>query len=152
MNIMFALANLILADRPCLAAWLSFALQAVLGERPAFFVGQTLFSVPENCIVRCCPYFSLSYETRPNSKSYLENINEDLADTNIDYLHIYNAYRCIDDWFKRQPDDVVAADDLYGCLVKYVSVIWYEVGSSEDSIELFTRLNIGKIPLMVDWE
>ena len=25
--------------------------------------------------------------------------------------------------------------------------IWYEVGSSEDSIELFTRLNIGKIPL-----
>ena len=91
--------------------------------------------------------FSLSYETRPNSKSYLENINEDLADTNIDYLHIYNAYRCIDDWFKRQPDDVVAADDLYGCLVKYVSVIWYEVGSSEDSIELFTRLNIGKIPL-----
>lgn len=28
-----------------------------------------------------------------------------------------------------------------------VKIIWYEVGESEDAISLFTRLNIGKIPL-----
>ena len=30
---------------------------------------------------------------------------------------------------------------------KIVKIIWYEVGESEDAIGLFTRLNIGKIPL-----
>ena len=28
-----------------------------------------------------------------------------------------------------------------------VKIIWYEVGENEDAISLFTRLNIGKIPL-----
>lgn len=28
-----------------------------------------------------------------------------------------------------------------------VKIIWYEVGEAEDAIGLFTRLNIGKIPL-----
>ena len=32
-------------------------------------------------------------------------------------------------------------------LVKNVKVIWYEVSGKDDSIALFTRLNIGKIPL-----
>ena len=32
-------------------------------------------------------------------------------------------------------------------LVKHVKIIWYEVGEEEDAIGLFTRLNIGKIPL-----
>ena len=36
---------------------------------------------------------------------------------------------------------------IYGYLVKYVKIIWYEVGENEDAISLFTRLNIGKIPL-----
>lgn len=32
-------------------------------------------------------------------------------------------------------------------LLKYVTVIWYEVDAEEDSIKAFTRLNIGKISL-----
>ncbi len=91
--------------------------------------------------------FNLVYETRENSADYLLNINKEQAETNIDFYHIYNAYKAIDAWFNTQPDCVVAADDIYGYLVKYVKVIWYEVDSDEDSISLFTRLNIGKIPL-----
>lgn len=91
--------------------------------------------------------FSLEYTTREQSTQYLENIEEDLADTNIDFFHIYRAYQAIDTWFQRQKNDVVAADHVYGYLMEHVKIIWYEVGKSEDPISLFTRLNIGKIPL-----
>ena len=37
--------------------------------------------------------------------------------------------------------------NMYKYLSENVVVIWYEVDSTEDSISLFTRLNIGKIPL-----
>ena len=91
--------------------------------------------------------FELVYETRIKSAEFLKNIDESLADDNIDFFHIYHAYKTIDNWFNSQEDSVVVADDMYGYLVKYVKVIWYEVGSDEDPIALFTRLNIGKIPL-----
>lgn len=91
--------------------------------------------------------YELIYETRESSAKYLNDINETLANSNIDFYHIYYAYKAIDEWFKSQPDSVVAADDIYGYLVKFVKIIWYEVGEDEDAISLFTRLNIGKIPL-----
>ena len=91
--------------------------------------------------------FELSYETRENSAEYLRNINEEKADSNIDFFHIFHAYKEIDEWFNAKEDSVVVADDIYGYLAKYVRVIWYEVGENEDAISLFTRLNIGRIPL-----
>lgn len=91
--------------------------------------------------------YAISYETRINSAEYLKNIDEESSERNIDFYHIYQAFQTIDAWFEEQDDPVVAADDLYGYLVKYVRIIWYEVGESEDAIALFTRLNIGKIPL-----
>lgn len=91
--------------------------------------------------------FELTYETRENSAEFLHNINEATADSNIDFYHIYQAYKTIDDWINAQEDSVVVADDIYGYLVKFVKIIWYEVGENEDAIGLFTRLNIGKIPL-----
>ncbi|MBQ8739655.1 MAG: DUF262 domain-containing protein [Clostridia bacterium] len=91
--------------------------------------------------------YSLTYETRLNSATFLQNIDSDQADENIDFFYIAQAYQTIDEWFRKQPNDVVAADDVYGSLVKHVKIIWYEVGEDEDAIGLFTRLNIGKIPL-----
>lgn len=91
--------------------------------------------------------YNLSYKTREKSADYLNNIDEAQADSNIDFNHIYHAYKAIDDWFNGQANNVVVADDIYGYLVKYVKIIWYEVGENEDAISLFTRLNIGKIPL-----
>lgn len=92
--------------------------------------------------------FSLTYETRDESADYLNSFDSTLAETNIDFYHMYQAYQCIDQWFRNQLDDgVVAADDIYGYLVKNVKIIWYEVGANEDPTALFTRLNIGKIPL-----
>lgn len=104
--------------------------------------------------------YSLSYETRVDSADFLNNINENRANENIDYWFIYNAYRTIDEWFKKKEEtgnDQQAADlfALYffpkvgngmGGNVKF---IWYEVQGVEDkdAIALFTRLNIGRIPL-----
>ena len=91
--------------------------------------------------------YELTYETRDKSAEFLNDIDEKTADTNIDFYHICQAYKAIDEWFNMQDDGVVAADDIYSYLVKYVKIIWYEVGEDEDAVALFARLNIGKIPL-----
>ena len=91
--------------------------------------------------------YSLNYETRTDSEAFLDSVDEMLAETNIDFFYIYSAYQTIDVWFKGQKDDVIAADKIYEYLAERVKIIWYEVDESEDAIALFTRLNIGKIPL-----
>lgn len=96
--------------------------------------------------------YSLEYETRKSTAEFLANINEITSQDNIDFLHIYNAYKCIEDWLNEKfVDDVnkqsAALSKLFEYLIDMVKVIWYEVGDNEDSIELFTRLNIGRIQL-----
>ena len=92
--------------------------------------------------------YTLSYELRIGSEQYLSDIKEELAETDIDYFHIYQAYKTIDEWFSKQEDSVIVADDMYSYLVKYIKIIWYEIPeNNKDAIGLFTRLNIGKIPL-----
>ena len=94
--------------------------------------------------------FSLEYEIRKNSRVFLDAINESVlgktAD-NIDEYFIIEAYRTIRDWFQAQSDQPLAAFNLYKKFGERISVIWYEIDSNEDAISLFTRLNIGKIPL-----
>ena len=103
--------------------------------------------------------YTISYQTRENSKSYLENldfyaINND-SPNNIDEYFINSAAQIIKKWFEKFNDeeqtkyasDDDAANDIQSKLNNKVHVIWYEVDSSESSTQLFTRLNIGKIPL-----
>lgn len=93
------------------------------------------------------PKFSLAYETRKGSEAYLRDIDPDQRGDNIDYWFIYNAYETIDNWFKKQDNAQQVMSDINKRLNENVQVIWYEVGPDEDAIALFTRLNIGKIPL-----
>lgn len=102
------------------------------------------------------PKFSLEYETREGSAAFLENIadadkREAMREEHIDFLHIANAYEFICEYFQKggEPDDVEPSvlTKLNEWFKDNVRVIWYEVDSSEDGIELFERLNIGKIPL-----
>lgn len=93
--------------------------------------------------------FSLSYETRPKSEEFLNSLNEDLADDNIDFYHINNAYKAVESWFENEETGkkTTKAAKLNIYFDDWVKVIWYEVNTAVDSINLFTRLNIGKIPL-----
>ena len=88
--------------------------------------------------------YTIEYETRPNSKSFLMNIEDNKIDENIDYYHIVEAKRQIDYWFSgKENEDKLKFSDT---LLNKVKFIWYE-SADEDPIKVFTRLNIGKIPL-----
>ena len=102
--------------------------------------------------------YIISYQTRENSKSFLEKIDfESIIDkpSNIDEFFINEAANIIKNWFEKFNDekqtkyssDDDAANDIQTKLNNKVHVIWYEVDSSENPTQLFTRLNIGKIPL-----
>lgn len=96
--------------------------------------------------------FSFKYETREKTQAFLDNMDPQLAQTNIDFFHIYQAYTTIKDWLEETfPADTYSQSSALYKLCNYVNesvkVIWYEVGAEADPIALFTRLNIGKIQL-----
>lgn len=93
--------------------------------------------------------FSFEYETREKTQAFLENMDPQLAQTNIDFFHIYQAYTTIKDWLEETfPADTDShLYKLCNYVKEKVEVIWYEVGAEADPIALFTRLNIGKIQL-----
>ena len=93
------------------------------------------------------PKFSLSYETREESATFLKNLDESKKDDNIDFFFIYNAYKVIEKWFSKKDKLQSTLTNINKYFDECVEVIWYEVPDSENSIDLFTRLNIGKIPL-----
>ena len=95
------------------------------------------------------PEFSFKYETREKTQAFLKNMDPQLAQTNIDFFHIYQAYTTIKDWLEETfPADTDShLYKLCNYVKEKVKVIWYEVGAEADPIALFTRLNIGKIQL-----
>ena len=93
------------------------------------------------------PKFSLDYETRKGSKHFLANINPDLRNDNIDYCFIADAYEYIKAWFAENGELSVTMPKLKTLFADNVKIIWYEVDETENATAMFTRLNIGKIPL-----
>lgn len=91
--------------------------------------------------------FDIEYELRKGSADYLRKITEEHSYDYIDYWYMYRAYSTIGEWVSEQPDGQAAVDVLYPKLVNQVEVIWYEVDENVEGMDLFERLNIGKIPL-----
>lgn len=101
--------------------------------------------------------FNLRYATRQQSQAYLENLgknpvdDERLSIKNIDYFHLYQAYCEINQWFEEhgKTDNLreEVAAKLRGYLYESIRVIWYEASPTTSATELFTRLNVGRIPL-----
>jgi len=115
--------------------------------------------------------FTIDYETRnkdqnENKGQGCEFLNDITFDPdkksntdNIDFYHMDECSKYVEKWFRKHEE---AGDDPVG-IIKYilitrnqknVSVIWYEVDANEDKpkdqndqIDVFKRLNIGKIPL-----
>ncbi len=91
--------------------------------------------------------YALSYETRERSAAFLEDPSEEESQDNIDFHFIFQAHRQITQWFEGQGDPDLAAYNFYKALAERVHVIWYEAPADVDSRTLFTRLNVGQIPL-----
>lgn len=89
------------------------------------------------------PLYSIEYETRNDSKEFLSNITVDKLEENIDYYHIVKANQQIETWFSNSKSN---REEYFETLLKNVKFIWYE-SIDENPIEVFKRLNIGKISL-----
>jgi len=98
--------------------------------------------------------FTLEYETRKDSADFIKVLAEkieneadvDKGESNIDFFHIYNNYQCIVDWFKKQNELKFDEFEFSTKFKQYSKIIWYE-SKEDDAIAIFTRINIGKIPL-----
>ncbi len=98
--------------------------------------------------------FRIAYQTHSMKNEVLENPRlPDFSSPNAFY--ITEAYKNIADWFKlfKKPKEVrnkiealILSDETGKSDYGYVQVIWYE-STDADPIKIFTRLNIGKIPL-----
>ncbi len=100
--------------------------------------------------------FEIEYETRnkenSNSKLFLQSIDlksEKESIGNIDYFHIFQAYQKIKEWFQTKANQGYnsISSKFITPFLESTKVIWYEVSSEKDAIEIFTRINMGKIPL-----
>ena len=90
--------------------------------------------------------YTIKYETRENSKEFLEKIsgkNEDEAQSNIDFFYMHKAYETINNFFEEKKNQ----EDFKDKLLNNVKFIWYEIDEGENPVTVFTRLNMGKIPL-----
>lgn len=101
--------------------------------------------------------YSIEYTTRKDSKNFLENIKDTTQseDSNIDYYYMSKSFLIIKEWFEKYPTRKV---NFFNSLTNIeieddkdtsnnVRVIWYEIEENESEIEVFTRINSGKIPL-----
>ena len=92
--------------------------------------------------------FELEYETRPNSGLFLRSLSPEINLDNPDYFYISQAYKIIVDWFNINKEIIPRLKRKIGeILLDQVEIIWYEIRDNSNPIDVFTRINIGKIPL-----
>ncbi|WP_350977109.1 DUF262 domain-containing protein [Shewanella sp. AC34-MNA-CIBAN-0136] len=99
--------------------------------------------------------YSLAYETRPDCQQFLQQIHGESDTDNIDFFHMHQAFQTIRDWFSDK--DYSDHDDFMKVLLEKASdrpsvkVIWYNLSDEsvgyDYAIDVFARINIGKIPL-----
>ena len=91
--------------------------------------------------------FTIEYETRAKSELFLQYIKPELKNDNIDFYYINKAYETINAWFDNKESEVNFDKGGFRSKFKFNSkVIWYQ-SFDENPIDIFTRINIGKIPL-----
>ncbi|WP_205503821.1 DUF262 domain-containing protein [Rufibacter psychrotolerans] len=105
------------------------------------------------------PRYTIIFEKRGKSTEFLENLSPaTYNDKSPDFHYMSQAYRVVKEWFEdKTKNDVGYIDEFNSTLTKRVEIIWYqieELKGVEDldeveskKIDIFNRLNIGKIPL-----
>ncbi len=100
--------------------------------------------------------FYLDYQVRENFDKILngESCDDDsIKEKNIDFYYICESYNTVKNWFQSNQFNFNKYNKFLSTLLAEedkdnpVKIIWYEVEKDADAVEIFTRLNIGKIPL-----
>ena len=95
--------------------------------------------------------YSITYETRPRSQEFLQSLNAEYSETpeqedNPDFHYMALALETIREWTREHGKDKLAMDSFR----EHTKIIWYEFHADDDnnkSIDLFRKINVGKIPL-----
>lgn len=105
------------------------------------------------------PSYKVIFEKRGKSTIFLKELNqENYSDENPDFHYMSQAYQLVKAWFEEKTkNDVGYIDDFNSTLTKRVEIIWYQIEELQHledkneierkKIDVFNRLNIGKIPL-----
>lgn len=93
------------------------------------------------------PIFRLEYETRADLITFLEQPTEESANKNVDFFHLKMAMDVIESWFA---DKDAELEEIKSAFQNKTKVIWFEIAATEHPVDVFTRLNVGKIPLTND--
>jgi uncharacterized protein with ParB-like and HNH nuclease domain len=103
--------------------------------------------------------YEIVFEKRFKSTEFLKNLAPETYNAeNPDFHFMSQAYEIIKKWFEEKTkSDVGYIDDFNSTLTKRVEIIWYQIEELKEiaelevvedkKIDIFTRLNIGKIPL-----
>lgn len=102
-----------------------------------------------NIILSCLNQekYQLRYQTRHRSQTFLTDIlnrTEEEAKENIDYYHMKQVCNFVLRWKHNKGEECIRK--FTEVLLNKVKFIWYDT-DTQDPIEVFTRLNIDKIPL-----
>lgn len=108
------------------------------------------------------PRYSIIFGQRTKSTDFLKNLSDSTYNHDSPDFHFMSqASDKVKKWFdNKTKNDVGYIDDFYSTMTKRVQVIWYQIeelksceeeeGDNEienKKIDIFNRLNIGKIPL-----
>ena len=105
------------------------------------------------------PRYTIIFEKRGKSTQFLANLSpETYNNESPDFHFMSQAYKVVKEWFeKKTKTDVGYIDEFNSTLTKKVEIIWYQIEElkgienvdevESKKIDIFNRLNIGKIPL-----
>lgn len=88
--------------------------------------------------------FTIKYHKRNTD---LDNIDKIIGNENIDFEYIKEAYDTIKDWFCSDEERKSKLKELLLSTNRNVKFIWYQPEYNSNGIEIFVRINIGKIYL-----
>lgn len=99
--------------------------------------------------------YSITYATRPHSQEFLQSLNVDYSATpdqedNPDFHYMALALETIQEWARVHGKDRPEMYCFLNFFRKHTKIIWYELPTDNDnnkSIDLFRKINMGKIPL-----
>lgn len=96
--------------------------------------------------------YEIEYETRSGSAQFLKNIGAvsvEQKTENIDYYYMAHAWEAMTEWLHEQEEGSISAIlKMYPKLHDDTQIIWYQINDiSVDPEDIFTKINVGKIPL-----
>jgi uncharacterized protein with ParB-like and HNH nuclease domain len=95
----------------------------------------------------------ITYQTRNDSYFFLKamKVEDDnkviINDKNIDYQYISSAYQAINNWVIEKKNGKFDENEFQSKFKEKTKVIWYETDPTQDGRDIFSRINMGKIPL-----